>query len=571
MLLEQFQCVVGRSDPRSVLVFSSPYVDVFPHIVHLAGELQCRLMEVPRDGVLDDVFDKALDEGCWLVVKDLQAASFDEWRRVGVRLVTLLPSATFHLRRHFRLFTFAQCERTNLRLYAPQVFCQFAISVSSTGQLIRRGDLSSIFDSSATCDIDEHSLNEVLTGGGVSKSQPYEHQSAIRQRVAAALSTKVPATHIDYIDETLCALREELEERQKQLTANLDVHIEEEMISPQNDFVEVAQNSSRQEARAHEAKKRVLQEREQDYDWIFPRIVEWAVAQCPDIDVVGTTDIPPSELSFEETIWVTPSHKLLAGSWNGCEVLVKQTQETFSSDFAKQLKCLFQREAARHFPLRHPRVVTMLGVSGDAIVFESVVGTFEQNLCRRRADGKRFTVRELLIVGKQIVEGLCFLTSKNVVHRDIACRSIFEVRKGVFKIGQFQSAFVKSSLEARDAPIPIRWTAPEALVGNFSEKSDVWSFGVLVWEALNYCSLLPFDDCLQAAEEISKGRALQKPTSCPSQLWRELVSPCFCLDPDQRPRPSQLLAKFERALNKWDNDLLEFSVPVPEDKEIVSL
>ena len=128
MKLADFEAIVGRSDPRTVLVFETPLDVILPHIAVMAAELSAKVVRItparsansaPTDDNavnalsesdylnLEDIFMNAFNDGDWVVVDAMNAASYEAWRMVGQRLATVLPSSDFHLRKNFRLFTCA--------------------------------------------------------------------------------------------------------------------------------------------------------------------------------------------------------------------------------------------------------------------------------------------------------------------------------------------------------------------------------------------------------------------------------------------------------------------------------
>jgi serine/threonine protein kinase len=563
---DDFLCVTSRADPRSVLLFASDVDTVLAHIIASSHEIQSNVVVIPDDGEMTDVFVDAVNHGWWLVVRKLSDVSFDEWRDVGAHLATMLPSGTFHARKNFKLFTFAPSVSINLRLFAPQLLCQFVLIIDHDGTIHGRSDLSPIFLGDTTFDAtsDKLPITSLLPESG--RAEPYLLKSAVRQRTAGTLEAKVPATNIDFVDETLCALREELEERQKHL---IDAALErsEEPKSETNDPTIFGSDESEKD-RVHqkeEARRSVVKFVEQDYDWIFPRIVEWAIHQCPDVEALGVNQIQADEVEAESVAWRTATEVCEFGTWGSCDVLIKTPLMTMSSVLRNSLRAAFQKEAARHFSLRHPRVITMFGMRGDSMVLERARGTLEQFLVKKRGDARRLQLVELLRIFKQVMEGLAYLNSQ-LVHRDVACRSVLEISEGEFKIGQFLCAMPHQTSDLRESAIPVRWTSPEGLVGVFSEKSDVWSFGVLAWEAFHYCSTIPYAENVQAASVIAMGMTLGKPPSCPKLVWEDILAPCFTLDADQRPTSKQLLAKLERALNKYDHSFLVGLAPLPDEK-----
>jgi len=95
--------------------------------------------------------------------------------------------------------------------------------------------------------------------------------------------------------------------------------------------------------------------------------------------------------------------------------------------------------------------------------------------------------------------------------------------------------------------LPVRWCAPEVLqIRQFSAASDVWSFGIVMWEILNY-GKTPYSwlSNKDVTEQIPKGEKLPQPPNCPSKLWN-IINTCFELDPLRRPSFANLLKELNR-------------------------
>lgn len=180
--------------------------------------------------------------------------------------------------------------------------------------------------------------------------------------------------------------------------------------------------------------------------------------------------------------------------------------------------------------------------------------------------------RQLFIYAQNIVEGMEYLGSKGIIHRDLAARNILVASEEQVKISDFGLArnvdkdhYVMSSLTGT---IPIKWLALECLSLNcYSFASDVWSFGVTLWEMFSFGDDPHIDGCegffstpgatnSQNAHEIQtwikrlgEGARPPKPLECPDALYKDVLLPCWSGEPAGRPTFSQLqpiLARVER-------------------------
>ena len=152
---------------------------------------------------------------------------------------------------------------------------------------------------------------------------------------------------------------------------------------------------------------------------------------------------------------------------------------------------------------------------------------------------------QLTDVCKQIASGMDYLSKKNHIHRDLACRNCLVSSPMNVKIGDFG---MSQNLYTRDyyrvngkAVLPIRWMSPEAVVyGKFTTQSDVWSFGVVMWEVFSF-AMQPYYGVTneEVTQMIRKGKHLNIPPDCPDKIY-DIMSKCWNMDPSCRPTFSEL-------------------------------
>ena len=607
-----FQQIYGRSDPRIILLFTSPFDQIFPHIAVQADEGCTKLVVYPSEqadsssphatdqlsscssdtSAFSTLFHDCMDNGTWLVVRKMGNVSFSDWRVVGVRLATVLPDASHHLRRQFRLFTFSS-PGDNPAKWAPPITCQYVMTIAPTGAVVVRTVLSPIFKGHSFVEHSTMLLQGGPSGGGSllhGKDGPYSSISLMRKSSAAHMSDKTPAMNPNYVDEVLVGLREELLEQQSNLLTQLGDEIEQaveeaaatagsiQATSDPSSFVSAQDTGDDSVApqRDPEQERLLLAEEKEtklqgNYGWIYPRILDWVFEQCPEVETSEIPRINNSDL-FEDTIlWKTQKEDCFLGTWHGTEVLIKNVLTGYNAQRNQRMKDQFLAEAARHNRLRHPQILGLFGLSVDnsVMVLEKVIGTLDQTLMRSRHEATRWSVRRVLQLAQQILRGLCFLSS-TTVHRDIACRTIVETQlESVFKIAQFGCATsIRTPSDGDDAKIPVRWSAPEALLGVLDPRSDIWSFGVLMWEVLHYGVETPYRDHEQAGNAILNGVLLEQPQSCSRKLFDQVVSRAMVVDVVDRPDASTLLGEVEQALvGGWSAWELDQIIPFVDDHE----
>ncbi|KAI1724595.1 protein tyrosine kinase domain-containing protein [Ditylenchus destructor] len=161
----------------------------------------------------------------------------------------------------------------------------------------------------------------------------------------------------------------------------------------------------------------------------------------------------------------------------------------------------------------------------------------------------------------QICEGMEYLTKQHIIHRDLAARNcMLDEEKQIVKISDFGLCRISNVdyeyiSENQYQKLPFRWTAIECLGtnGKFSEKSDVWSFGVVIWEIFAR-NLQPYGDLdLKGVREfLQNGMRLEIPHDqcCPDVLYQNVMIRCWDESPSNRPTFSHLRIEIERIL--WE-------------------
>ncbi|XP_060550697.1 tyrosine-protein kinase Fes/Fps isoform X3 [Pantherophis guttatus] len=225
-------------------------------------------------------------------------------------------------------------------------------------------------------------------------------------------------------------------------------------------------------------------------------------------------------------------------------VAVKSCRETLPNE----LKARFLQEAGILKQYSHPNIVRLIGVCTQKqpiyIVMELVKGgDFLTFLRNKRA---QLTAKELLKMMENAAAGMEYLASKHCIHRDLAARNCLVTESNILKISDFgmsreQVDGIYSSTSGMKQ-IPVKWTAPEALsYGRYSSESDVWSFGILLWEAFSL-GATPYANMSnqQTRETVEKGTRLNAPDQCPEEVY-QLMLKCWEYEPQKRPSFSTIL------------------------------
>ncbi|XP_075254181.1 tyrosine-protein kinase STK-like isoform X3 [Convolutriloba macropyga] len=166
-------------------------------------------------------------------------------------------------------------------------------------------------------------------------------------------------------------------------------------------------------------------------------------------------------------------------------------------------------------------------------------------------EGKNITMRALIEMAANIAEGMAYLESKNYIHRDLAARNVLVGFKYECKIADFGLARYTNDdqepVQNKANKFPIKWTAPEAaLMGRFTIKSDVWSFGILLSEIVTKGKVpYPMMTNKEVLDKVNSGYRMPKPSECPDKLYGEVMLKCWHANPNKRPTFAHLFSILE--------------------------
>lgn len=148
---------------------------------------------------------------------------------------------------------------------------------------------------------------------------------------------------------------------------------------------------------------------------------------------------------------------------------------------------------------------------------------------------------------------MSYLEERRVVHRDLAARNVLVGDDLTCKVADFGLArLLKDDVysPSSGSKIPVKWTAPEAANYRvFSQKSDVWSFGILLYEVFTY-GQCPYEGMTnhETLQQISRGYRLPRPAVCPAEVYMLMVE-CWKGSPEERPTFATLREKLN-AINR---------------------
>ncbi|XP_067881885.1 ephrin type-A receptor 7 isoform X3 [Heterodontus francisci] len=230
--------------------------------------------------------------------------------------------------------------------------------------------------------------------------------------------------------------------------------------------------------------------------------------------------------------------------------------KTLKVGYTEKQRRDFLCEASIMGQFDHPNVVHLEGVVTRGKPIMIVIEYMENGALDaflRKHDGQ-FTVIQLVGMLRGIAAGMRYLADMGYVHRDLAARNILVNSNLVCKVSDFGlSRIVEDDPEAvyttTGGKIPVRWTAPEAIqYRKFTSASDVWSYGIVMWEVMSYGERPYWDmsnqDVIKAIEE---GYRLPAPMDCPPGL-HQLMLDCWQQERSERPKFDQIVGILDKMI-----------------------
>ncbi|XP_045210483.2 uncharacterized protein LOC123561874 isoform X3 [Mercenaria mercenaria] len=168
--------------------------------------------------------------------------------------------------------------------------------------------------------------------------------------------------------------------------------------------------------------------------------------------------------------------------------------------------------------------------------------------------------KDLSIFALQIARGMAHVAASGIIHRDLAARNVLLATDFTCKICDFGLARDVEGVDVYErtskGPLPIRWMAPEALSDNmYTRKSDVWSYGVLLWEIVTLgATPYPGMSAMEVMRQVLQGRYLQRPLHCKEEMYDLMV---LCWEKmEQRPSFADIVTHHEALM---DDDYIVLS------------
>ncbi|KAJ8262186.1 hypothetical protein GJAV_G00163480 [Gymnothorax javanicus] len=252
-------------------------------------------------------------------------------------------------------------------------------------------------------------------------------------------------------------------------------------------------------------------------------------------------EINPSDLTFMKELGSGQFGVVRLGKWRAQhKVAIKAIREgaMYEEDFIEEAKVMMK--------LSHPKLVQLYGVCTQQrpiyIVTEFMELGCLLNYIRQRRGS--FSTENLLGITQDVSEGMAYLESNGFIHRDLAARNCLVNDSLVVKVSDFGMArYVLDDqyLSSVGIKFPVKWSPPEVFnFCKYSSKSDVWSFGVLMWEVFTE-GKMPFEHKAnhEVVTMVSQGHRLYRPKKATPNIY-DIMQLCWHEKPEDRPTFAQI-------------------------------
>ncbi|XP_035382211.1 ephrin type-A receptor 3 isoform X1 [Electrophorus electricus] len=230
--------------------------------------------------------------------------------------------------------------------------------------------------------------------------------------------------------------------------------------------------------------------------------------------------------------------------------------KSLKAGYSEQQRRDFLSEASIMGQFDHPNIIRLEGVvtrCKPVMIITEYMENGSLDSFLKKHDGQ-FTVIQLVGMMRGIAAGMQYLSEMNYVHRDLAARNILVNGNLVCKVSDFGLSRVleddpEAAYTTRGGKIPIRWTAPEAIAyRKFTSASDVWSYGIVMWEVISYGERPYWEMSNQdVIKAIDEGYRLPAPMDCPVVL-HQLMLDCWEKSRGERPKFSQIVTALDRLI-----------------------
>ncbi|XP_026862828.2 protein-tyrosine kinase 6b [Electrophorus electricus] len=268
---------------------------------------------------------------------------------------------------------------------------------------------------------------------------------------------------------------------------------------------------------------------------------------------VDDWELPKEDFTLEEKLGSGQFADVYRGKWkrriNVAIKILKNNESLNQQDFQMEVQLLKR--------MRHRNLISLFAICTSSTPYYIITELMEKgNLLDvlRSAEGEALDLMSMIDMAAQVADGMVYLEDHNSIHRDLAARNVLVGEGYVCKVADFGLArIIKEAVYiSTEKKIPYKWTAPEAISrGRYSNKSDVWSFGVLLYEIVTNGGVpYPGFTTNEAVKQVMHhGYRMPAPPNCPQCIYDIMLS-CWSDKPENRPDFKQLKSDLEN-MNRY--------------------
>ena len=265
------------------------------------------------------------------------------------------------------------------------------------------------------------------------------------------------------------------------------------------------------------------------------------------------------EVILAETVGLSYRY-LDIGNSNDTTVSMKVAVKTLKSSPSKEVRKSFEKEIKFMSRLKDDNVIKLLGIctTGTPFIMMEYMENGDLNNYLQKFEftyeteklpaANEITLNALVYMSYQVASGMKYLASRKFIHRDLAARNILVGVDFTVKVADFgMSQNLYSEYYCRvsgQKVLPVRWMAYECFYGKFSVLTDVWGFGITLWEIFTLCRHWPFEnlsdqEMINDAIKGANRRIPEQPEICPDDIYYIMKS-CWRHEPSERAKFSVL-------------------------------
>ncbi|XP_061688118.1 ephrin type-A receptor 2-like isoform X2 [Syngnathoides biaculeatus] len=269
------------------------------------------------------------------------------------------------------------------------------------------------------------------------------------------------------------------------------------------------------------------------------------------------TEIDPNSISKQKVIGVGEFGEVFRGVMKSpARGEVAVAIKTLKPGYSEKQRQDFLSEASIMGQFSHPNIIRLEGVVTKfkhAMIVTEYMENGALDIYLKDRDGEIPTY-QLAGMLRGIAAGMRYLSDMNYVHRDLAARNVLvnsdlECKVSDFGLSRVLEDDAEGTYTTRGGKIPIRWTAPEAIAyRKFTSASDVWSFGIVMWEVMAFGER-PYWDMSnhEVMKAINEAFRLPAPMDCPSAIY-QLMLQCWQHERSKRPRFTDIVNILDKLL-----------------------